>query len=90
MVRKYNEEFKRDAVCMALASGLTRLRLASGLGVGVSTLNKRIQKHQHDNLMFEPHKDVKENAGFRKEARLLMRAIAVHHSQMPGLLARRL
>ena len=37
---KKSEEFRRDAVSMALTSGLTRPQLASDLGVGVSTLNK--------------------------------------------------
>lgn len=72
MARKYNEEFKRDAVRMALSSGLTRPQLASDLGVGVSTLNKWVQTHQHDELMSGPHEDVeKENARLRKEVRLL-------------------
>tara|TARA_B100000780_G_scaffold182899_1_gene128390 strand:- start:50 stop:169 length:120 start_codon:yes stop_codon:yes gene_type:complete len=37
---KKTEEFGRDAVSMALTSGLTKPQLASDLGVGVSTLNK--------------------------------------------------
>ncbi len=45
MAKKHTEEFRRDAVRMALNSGLTRLQLSSDLGVGVSTLNKWVQKH---------------------------------------------
>jgi transposase len=45
------EEFRRDAMSMALLSGLTRPHLASDLGVGVSTLNKWVQQHQHEDLM---------------------------------------
>lgn len=72
MAQKYNEEFKRDAVRMALTSGLTRPQLSSDLGVGLSTLNKWVQKHQHDDLMSGPHEDIeKENARLRKENRLL-------------------
>jgi len=42
------------------------------LGVGLSTLNKWVQKYQHDDLMSGPHEDVeKENARLRKEVRLL-------------------
>jgi transposase len=40
------------------------------LGVGLSTLNKWVQKHQHDALMSSPHEDV-ENTLLRKEGRLL-------------------
>lgn len=72
MAQKYTEKFRRDAVRMALTSGLTRPQLASDLGVGVSTLNKWVQKHQHDDLMSGPHEDIeKENARLRKENRLL-------------------
>ncbi len=72
MAQKYTEEFRRDAVRMALTSGLTCPRLASDLGVGVSTLNKWVQKQQHDDLMSGPHDDIeKENARLRKEIRLL-------------------
>ena len=55
---KKTEEFRRDAVSMALTSGLSRPQLASDLGVGVSTLNKWVQQHQHDDLMSGPHEDV--------------------------------
>jgi len=69
---RYTEEFRRDAVRIAITSGLTRPKLASDLGVGLSTLNKWVQKHQHDDLMSGPHEDVeKENARLRKEVRLL-------------------
>ena len=65
---KKTEEFRRDAVSMAL----TRPQLASDLGVGVSTLNKWVQQHQHEDLMSGPHEDVeKENTRLRKENRLL-------------------
>lgn len=44
MARKYNDEFKREAVRIALTSGLTRRQVASDLGVGFSTLAKWVQK----------------------------------------------
>ena len=44
MGKIYNEEFKREAVCIALMSGLKRRQIASDLGVGHSTLAKWIQK----------------------------------------------
>ena len=72
MAPEYSEEFGRDAVRIATTSGLTRPQIATDLGVGVSTLNKWIQQHKNDDLMYGPHKDVKkENAGLRQENRLL-------------------
>jgi len=62
MAKRYTDEFRRDAVRMAATSGLTRPQLSSDLGVGLSTLNKWVQKHQLDDLMSGPHEDVeKEN-----------------------------
>jgi len=72
MTIKYTDEFRRDAVRIATSSGLTRPKVASDLGVGLSTLNKWVQKHQHEDLMSGPHEDVeKENSRLRKEVRLL-------------------
>ena len=66
------DEFRKDAVRIALTSGLTRRQVADDLGVGLSTLNKWVQKHQHDDLMSGPHEDVeRENDRLRKEVRLL-------------------
>ena len=68
MATKYTDEFRRDAVRTAISSGLTRLQVSSDLGVGLSTLNKWVQKYQHDDLMSGPHEDVeKENTRLRKE-----------------------
>ena len=72
MAKRYTDEFRRDAVRMATTSGLTRPQLSSDLGVGLSTLNKWVQEHQHDDLMSGRHEDVeKENTRLRKEVRLL-------------------
>ncbi len=74
MATRYTDEFRRDAVRIATTSGLTRPQAASDLGVGLSTLNKWVQKHQHDDLMSGPHEDVEnenENERLRKEVRLL-------------------
>jgi transposase len=72
MATRYTEEFRRDAVRIATNSGLTRPQIVSDLGVGLSTLNKWVQKHQHDDLMSGPDEDVeKENARLRKEVRVL-------------------
>jgi transposase len=45
MSRNYTDEFRRDAVRIATTSGLTRPQVSSDLGVGLSTLNKWVQKH---------------------------------------------
>ncbi len=72
MAKRYTDAFRRDAVRIATTSGLTRPQLSSDLGVGLSTLNKWVQQHQHHDLMSGPHYDVeKENARLRKEVRLL-------------------
>ncbi len=39
---KRTDEFRQDAVRIALTSGLTRKQVADDLGVGMSTLNKWI------------------------------------------------
>ena len=67
MATRYTDEFRRDAVRIATTSGLTRPQAASDLGVGLSTLNKWVQKHLHDDLMLGPHEDVeKENERLRR------------------------
>ena len=72
MAKRCTDEFRLDAVRIAISSGLTRPQISSDLGVGLSTLNKWVQKHQHDDLMSGPHEDVeKENERLRKEIRLL-------------------
>jgi len=45
MAQRYTAEFRRDAVRIATTSGLTRPQLSSDLGVGLSTLNKWVQRH---------------------------------------------
>jgi len=45
MATGYTDEFRRDAVRIAVTSGLTRPQVSSDFGVGLSTLNKGVQKH---------------------------------------------
>ena len=72
MATRYTDEFRRDAVRIAISSGLTRPQVSSDVGVGLSTLNKWVQLHQHEDLMSGPHEGVeKENTRLRKEVRLL-------------------
>ena len=72
MAQRHTDAFRRDAVRIAISSSLTRPQLSSDLGVGLSTLNKWVQQHQHDDLMSGLHEDVdKDNTRLRKEIRLL-------------------
>lgn len=72
MARRHNDEFRLEAVRIALTSGLTRRQVASDLGVGFSTLSKWIRKSRADDLPSVPDLDLaKENDRLRKENRLL-------------------
>ena len=72
MAQRYTDVFRRDAVCIAITSSLTRPQLSSDLGVGLSTLIKWAEQHQNDDLMSGPHEDVEiENTRLRKEVHLL-------------------
>ena len=51
MAKRYTDAFCCDAVRMATTCGLTRPQLSLDLGVGLSTLNKWVQQHEHDDLM---------------------------------------
>lgn len=73
MAPGHTEEFRREAVRIALTSGLTRKQVASDLGVGFSTLAKWIQKSKPGDLPPAADLDLaKENDRLRKENRLLM------------------
>jgi putative transposase len=86
MATRYTEEFRRDAVRIATTSGLTRPQVSSDWGLGVSTLNKWIQRHQHDDLMSGSHEDAeKENQRLRKKVRLLREKILAHIREQHAL-----
>jgi transposase len=73
MARGHSDEFKREAVRIALTSGLSRKQVASDLGVGFSTLAKWVHQSKPDNLPSSADIDLaKENERLRKENRLLM------------------
>ena len=73
MATKHSEEFKRDAVRMALTSGLSRRQLSSDLGVGLSSLNKWVRhSREDDDVPSCPDRDLlQENERLRREVRLL-------------------
>jgi transposase len=69
---KHSEDFKREAVRIALTSGLSRERVAANLGVGKSTLGKWIAHYRPTDLVAEPQADLaRENERLRLENRIL-------------------
>ena len=76
-----SEDFKRDAVRMALTSGLTRRQLSKDLGVGFSTLDSRVRKYRaeiegsplplHDGALADAAELARENERLRIENRHL-------------------
>lgn len=69
---KHTEEFRREAVRIALTSGLPRERIASDLGVGKSTLQKWISQYRPSDLVAAPQVDLAlENERLRLENRVL-------------------
>jgi len=72
MGRTRTDEFRKDAVRIALTSGLTRKQVASDLGVGMSTLNKWITAHRDmDVVSREDLGLAQENDRLRRENRIL-------------------
>ena len=72
MRRKHSEEFRREAVRIALTSGLTRRQVAADLGIGFSTLSTWLRLRQCDDVLSAPQEDLaKENERLRREVRLL-------------------
>jgi transposase len=69
---KHTEDFKQEAIRIALSSGLPRARIAGDLGVGRSTLSKWISVYRHFDMPVAPQTDMaKENERLRLEVRVL-------------------
>lgn len=69
---KHTEEFRREAVRIALTSGLPRERIASDLGIGKSTLGKWVSHYRPTDLEAAPQADLaRENERLRLENRIL-------------------
>lgn len=72
MGTKRTDEFRQDAVRIALTSGLTRKQVASDLGVGLSTLNKWITAHRDTEVVSKEDLSLaQENERLRREVRIL-------------------
>ena len=69
---KRTEEFRQDAVRIALTSGLARKQVADDLGVGMSTLKKWITAYQDTDVVSKEDLDLaQENERLRREIRIL-------------------
>jgi len=66
------DEFRKDAVRIALTSGLTRRQVADDLGVGLSTLNKWVTAHRDTDVVSPEARELaRENERLRRENRIL-------------------
>jgi len=88
---KRTDEFRQDAVRIALSSGLTRKQVADDLGVGMSTLNKWITAYRDTdvvskgdlNLAQENDRLRRENRILKEEREVLKKATVFFASQKP-------
>ena len=72
MAATRSDEFKRDAVRIALTSGLTRRQVASDLGIGRSTLGKWVRAVSEEaSVPAQDNELLRENERLRKENRIL-------------------
>jgi len=72
MRTKRTDEFRQDAVRIALTNGLTRRQVASDLGVGLSTLNKWVTAHRDTDVVSSEDRELaRENERLRRENRIL-------------------
>jgi len=72
MASAHSEEFKRDAVRIALTSGLTRRQASSDLGVGMSTLNKWIKTYRDADVVSKEDQELlRENERLCRANRIL-------------------
>jgi len=72
MAQRHTEEFKREAVRLALTSGLPRRQIADDLGIGFSTLGNWIRVSRDMDTTPAVDKDTeRELSRLRKENRIL-------------------
>lgn len=89
MSTKLTEEFKREAVRVALTSGLPRKQVAADLGIGLSTLGKWIKRvgamkvvpDADLELAQENERLRRENKVLREEREILKKAAAFFASE---------
>lgn len=72
MGQRHSEDFQREAVRLALSSGLSRKQIAADLGIGLSTLGKWIATYRTEERPDLPSADLlKEVEQLRRENRVL-------------------
>ena len=72
MTNKLTAEFKREAVRIALTSGLPRKQVAADLGVGHSTLNKWVKAFGDAGTVSQKEPElIKEIERLRRELRIV-------------------
>jgi transposase-like protein len=70
------DEFRKEAVRIALTSGLSRLQIADDLGVGFLTLNKWVSARRGTNVVSAEDRDLaRENEQLRRKVRILKEEI---------------
>ena len=88
---KRTDEFRQDAVRIALTSGLTRKQVADDLGFGMSTLNKWITAHRDTDMISKEDLSLVEendrlgceNRILKEEREVLKKATVFFASQKP-------
>ena len=66
------DEFRKDAVRIALTSGLSLRQVADDFGVGMSTLNKWVNAHRDTNVVSSEDRELaRENERLWREIRIL-------------------
>ena len=91
MGQKRTDEFRQDAVRIALTSGLTRKQVPDDLSVGMSTLNKWITAHRDTAMVSRDDLGLAqennwlrlENLIVKEEREILKKATVFFASQKP-------
>jgi transposase len=89
MAHQHTEEFRAEAVRLALTSGLSRKQVAADLGIGFSTLSRWVQLHRQSDATEAPDPDLhqevlrlrKENRVLKEEREILKKATVFFASQ---------
>ena len=72
MAHQHTEEFRSEAVRLALTSGLSRKQVSEDLGIGFSTLSRWICLHRQSDTAEVPDSDLQQDVmRLRKENRIL-------------------